>query len=131
MRRRPVAIVGVVVGLLFASVTTTAHHGAAAFDVGNEITLTGTVTEWIWSNPHCLLRFDVTDENGKTETWRGELSAVTSMIAAGLNRNTFKKGDAIKVEARIANSGEPFAVLGSLWKDGTKILDGEYRSETR
>ena len=29
-----------------------AHHGAAAFDTNRDLTLTGTVTEWIWANPH-------------------------------------------------------------------------------
>lgn len=53
------------------------------------------------------------------------------MIAAGMNRNSYKPGDQIKVEARTAISGEPFAVLGTLWKNGEKILDGAYRLETR
>ena len=30
-----------------------AHHGNAAFDVGKTLELKGTVTEWIWANPHC------------------------------------------------------------------------------
>jgi len=45
-----------------------AHHGNAAFDVGKTRELKGTVTEWIWANPHCWLKFDVT-EGGKTVNW--------------------------------------------------------------
>jgi len=105
MRRRPVAIVGVVVGLLFASVTTTAHHGAAAFDVGNEITLTGTVTEWIWSNPHCLLRFDVTDENGEVVPWVAETQNPRNMSNRGWARTSFRPGDQVTLTVEPVKNG--------------------------
>ena len=38
--------------VLLVSVPLLAHHGAAALDTGKQMTLKGTVTEWIWSNPH-------------------------------------------------------------------------------
>ena len=41
-----------------------AHHGGAAYDVGKPLTLKGTVTQWYYSNPHCLLTFEVKGENG-------------------------------------------------------------------
>lgn len=108
-----------------------AHHSRAAYS-SEDVTLEGTVTNFVWRNPHVQIVFDVKNENGEIEQWKGELSAVTSMIAAGLVRNTFKPGDVIRVSARTADSGEHFAVLGSIWRgDGTKILDGNYRSETR
>ena len=49
---------------LLAGVVSTpvlAHHGNAAFDVGKTLEMKGTVTEWIWANPHCWLKFDVKD----------------------------------------------------------------------
>ncbi len=129
--RRGLVVVAVVVAVsaMLGSVAV-AHHARSAYSE-EDVILEGVVVDFTWRNPHVQLAFDVTDESGKTETWRGELSAVTSMIAAGLNRTTFRPGDHVKVEARIANSGEPFAVLGSLWKGDTKVLDGEYRSLTR
>lgn len=119
----------VAVSVMLGSVAV-AHHARSAYSEEDKI-MEGVVVSFTWRNPHVQLAFDVTDESGTTETWRGELSAVTSMIAAGLNRNTFRPGDAVRVEARTANSGEPFAVLGSLWKGDTKVLDGDYRSLTR
>ena len=38
--------------VLLGSVPLIAHHGAAALDTGKQITLKGSVSEWIWSNPH-------------------------------------------------------------------------------
>ena len=49
-----------------------AHHGTAAFDPTKKLTLKGTVTEWLWSNPHCLLQFDVTGDDDKVVHWIGE-----------------------------------------------------------
>lgn len=108
-----------------------AHHARSAYSA-EDVMLEGTVTEFIWRNPHVQIAFDVKGEDGEVLNWKGELSAVTSMIAAGLGRTTFKPGDEIRVTARTASSGEPFAVLGSIWRgDGTKVLDGNYREETR
>ena len=39
-------------GLSLGAVPLLAHHGAAALDTGKEVVLKGSVTEWIWSNPH-------------------------------------------------------------------------------
>lgn len=108
-----------------------AHHSRAAYS-GEEITLEGVVTQYVWRNPHIYLIFDVKGDSGEVVRWSGELSAVTSMIAAGLARDSFKPGDAIRVNVQPAHTGEPFGLLGSIWRqDGTKMLDGDYRSETR
>ena len=47
-----------VVGCVAISVPLIAHHGAASFDTTRELNLKGTVTDWIWANPHCFLKFD-------------------------------------------------------------------------
>ena len=83
MRNRLVTIVVVAVGLLIVSVPMTAHHSSVAFDTDTEITLKGTVTEWIWSNPHCLLRFDVSDENGQVVSWIAETQNPRNMSNRG------------------------------------------------
>ena len=42
-----------------------AHHGAASFDIEKKVVLKGTVKEWLYSNPHCLLTIEVKGEDGK------------------------------------------------------------------
>ena len=122
MRPRPVAMVGVVVGLLIASVPITAHHGAAAFDVGNEITLTGTVTEWIWSNPHCLLRFDVTDENGEVVPWVAETQNPRNMSNRGWTRTSFRPGDQVTLTIEPVKNGRRLGrILQALLANGQEL----------
>ena len=54
--------------VLITAVPLVAHHGAATFDTEKELTLKGTVTEWIWANPHCFLKFDAKDDTGIGKT---------------------------------------------------------------
>ena len=68
MRRMLVAVAS----CALLSTAAAAHHATAVFDLGKRHVLTGTVTEWFWANPHCLLRFDVKDANGQVVHWVAE-----------------------------------------------------------
>ena len=72
MRKTLVTLFAVAVGLLLVSGPLLAHHANAVFDVGKRVTVKGTVTEWFWANPHCLLRLDVKDDNGQVVHWVAE-----------------------------------------------------------
>jgi len=50
----------VAVGLLAVSIPLFAHHGNASYD-NTEVTIKGTVTAWLWTNPHSFLKVDVND----------------------------------------------------------------------
>jgi hypothetical protein len=47
------------------------------------LTLKGTVTDWIWANPHCFLKFDAMDETGTVRNWAVEVSNPTDMTKRG------------------------------------------------
>ena len=34
------------------TLTVSAHHGSAEYDVSREVTITGTIKEWKWTQPH-------------------------------------------------------------------------------
>jgi hypothetical protein len=50
-----------IAGLLAVCGPVWAHHGNSAYDEQHWITITGTVTEFVWSNPHCQIFMDVKD----------------------------------------------------------------------
>ena len=104
MRGRFVATV--VVGALL-SAALSAHHGSAAFETGKMITLTGKVTQWVYANPHLLLTFDVTGEDGKVVSWVAESQAPGIMYPAGYRRDTFKPGDEVTVTLQPVKNGKP------------------------
>jgi hypothetical protein len=84
-----------------------AHHGNAAFDVGKTLTLKGTVTEWVWANPHCWLKFDVKDNSGNVVNWVAETSNAADMVERGWSKRILKPGDEITVTLEPVKNGKP------------------------
>jgi hypothetical protein len=95
------------VGVLIVSGPLFAHHGNAAYDFSKRLTMKGTVTAWLWSNPHCLLRFDVKGDNGEAVHWVGEIGAPVSVIDGGWRASTFKTGDEVTVTLEPMKNGRP------------------------
>src|SRR4030095_6900006 len=119
MRKTIVAALGV----LLISVPLAAHHGAAALDTGKEITLKGVVTEWIWGNPHCFLKFDAKDDTGTVRNWAVETQNPVSMTARGWSRNAFKGGDEVTVKLEPVKNGAPVGrVLNVVLPDGRTLV---------
>ena len=53
-----------VIAVLLAATSALAHHSNSAFDGDKVMVLTGTVTEWKWTNPHVWIFLSVDDGNG-------------------------------------------------------------------
>ena len=105
MKREGFVVSLSVIALLFFAMAVFGHHGSGiSYDMSKEIKLSGTVTEFVWSNPHCQVFFDVKDERG-TVNWGGELGSPTVLRNAGYDRNVFKAGDRITVTGRPSKSG--------------------------
>jgi hypothetical protein len=102
-----------VAGVLVIAAPLAAHHGAASFDTGKELTLRGTVTEWIWSNPHCFLKFEAKDGNG-TRSWMVETQNPTDMSRRGWARNSFTPGDQVTVTVEPLKNGLPVGRIKSV-----------------
>ena len=92
-----------------------AHHGYAAFDTTAEVTLKGTVTAWVWANPHVFLKVNVKNAQGKNVNWTAELVAPSNMINYGFTPQTFKAGDGVTmVTTAVAKTGAPVARLSEV-----------------
>ena len=113
---------------VFASIFTmlgglvVAHHSTAGYDTSKTVELKGTVAEWIWRNPHCILVWDVTDASGNVVQWYGELQSPISNTGLGLSRNSFTPGDVVTV---VANTGPNAQALVLTIADaqGNMVLD--------
>ena len=101
MRKMFSSVLMAAAGVLLVSVPLIAHHGAANFDRGKVLTLQGTVTEWLWFNPHCFLKFDAKDGTGTVRNWVTETQNPVGMAERGWSRRMFKPGDQDRV------TGEP------------------------
>jgi len=109
-------------GSLIASIPLLAHHGNAAFDVGKRVTVKGTVTEWVWANPHCWLKFDVKDDKGNVAHWVAETNNAPDMIERGWSKYSFKSGDEVTVTLEPVKSGNPVGrVVGVVLANGQAL----------
>ena len=123
MRNMILAVSIAAVGVLLVSVPLVAHHGAAALDTGKEVTLKGTVTEWIWSNPHCFLQFDAKDDAGTVRNWAVETQNPTAMTQRGWSRTAFKAGDEVTVTFEPVKNGQPIGrLLTVVLPGGQKLI---------
>jgi hypothetical protein len=111
--KRPLKAIGfAALGLLLGYTSLWAHHGTSNYSTtGQTITLTGTVTEFAWSNPHVYVLFDVKDDKGAIVHWAGEMNSPGVLKNAGWTKNTLKAGDQITVTLRPNKFGTPVGLL--------------------
>jgi hypothetical protein len=88
-----------------------AHHSAAAYDADSSISVTGTVQQLIWRNPHVQLHLAVQDDSGATSTWVVEAAATNNLTAGGWRRDLLEPGEVVSAEIRPMRSGRPGGLL--------------------
>ncbi len=99
--------------LIAAAAPAFAHHGNAAYDADKSYIVKGTVTEFVWSNPHVFVKVDVKDDKGSVTHWIVEAQNPVSMMQIGWSKDLFKPGDQVEIDAMPAKNGNPVAFLGS------------------
>jgi len=111
MRNKLLAASMAVMCLLAISVPLAAHHGTAGYDMEKQLVMKGTVTEWLWANPHCFLKYDSTDDKGDVAHWAAEVSNPIDMTRRGWSKHILNPGDQIIVTVRPAKNGAPVGQL--------------------
>jgi hypothetical protein len=96
-----------------------AHHSAVAFDKTKTQLVKGTVTRFIWRNPHLSVSLDVMADDGSTEEWRIEGGSTREMVANGFDRESLQEGDEVTVLVNPLKSG----AVGGLMQ-GLTLADG-------
>ena len=123
MRMRAISTFALAAGLLSVSMPVLAHHGTAVFDTDKTLTLKGSVTEWDWSNPHCLLQFDIKNEGGQVVHWIAETQNPAEMVSLGWGKASFKSGDEVTVSLMPVKNGHPYGRIKQVvLPDGTTLI---------
>jgi hypothetical protein len=102
MRAKILVVILSVISVLIVSGPLFAHHGTAAYDTQNIVTVKGTMTDFRFINPHVQLFFDVKNDKGEVEKWQAELTAPNKLSRAGWDKHTLKPGDSITASGYIA-----------------------------
>ena len=122
MRNGHLSGLALAVSLLIAAVPLLAHHGNAAFDSSKKLTLKGTVTEWVWANPHCWLKFDVKDDKGEVIHWLAEETNPPGLINSGWYKDSLKVGDEVTVILIPTKNGRPLGRVDRVILANGKVL---------
>lgn len=111
---------GIVISI--ASAPLAAHHGFADYDTDKKVTVKGTITQWVWSNPHCIVLFDVTGDGGQVVHWVAETENPSSMIRSGWTKDSLKVGDQITMTLMPVKGGRPAGrIIEVVLPDGRKL----------
>lgn len=111
MRNALLASAFMAVCVFVSSSPALAHHGgSAAYDVDHPRTMTGTVKEFLFIQPHPLITLEVKDDQGAVSEWSVEMTAPNHLIHFGWNGKKLKPGDQI-------------TVVGFPSKNGLKVLN--------
>jgi hypothetical protein len=86
-----------------------AHHSAVMFDDQKEITVSGTVKEFQYTNPHSWLLVDVKNDDGTVTTWGFEAEGPSTLTRAGIRKSDFAPGTAITITGNPMRDGRPAA----------------------
>ena len=100
--------------VLLTCVPSWAHHGNAAYDDKNPITIKGTVTEFDWVNPHAQIYLDVKDDKGIVVRWSVETYSPGKLVRAGWSKDIVKVGDQVSINLIPAKNGAPVGFLHKL-----------------
>ncbi len=88
-------------GLVFVGLigSADAHHSNDYhFDRNVDVTVTGTVKEFRFINPHSRLVVDVAGEDGDVVTWDCEMGAANGLRRRGWTEEVFQRGEAIVIQ---------------------------------
>jgi hypothetical protein len=92
--------------VLGMAATAWAHHSfSAEYDAKKPVTLTGTVSNVEWMNPHVYFYLDVMGTDGKTANWAFEMGPPNGLQRSGWTRNTIRIGDELTVAGTLAKDG--------------------------
>jgi hypothetical protein len=129
MKFRALSLVTVAVAIF--AVPASAHHSFAMFDATKEVTMSGTVKEFEWTNPHSWLRVTVNDQkSGKPVLWALELSSPARLTTMGMHADTVKAGDVVSVTFHPMKDGTRGGqFMSAKLPNGKNIIRAEAKDE--
>jgi hypothetical protein len=103
-----------------------AHHSHAMFDHTRDVTITGTVSDFVFTNPHAFLYVDVKAQSGEVVRYWIEMTNIPNMIRSGITKTTFKPGDSVTVVLRPLTDGKPGGNYKRITAQDGKVYTYEY-----
>ena len=110
--------------LLLASSAAWSHHSSSGIDQQGSVTVSGTVKEFRWGNPHSWIELEVVNAKGETELWNFEMNPPVFLVKQGFTRSSLKPGDKVDVTAKPFFDARPGGIFRAV-----KLTDGTILGE--
>jgi len=102
-------------GFLLIGAELQAHHAVAGvYDLNTEIVLEGRLQKLNYRNPHANLILEVPNEDGSVTEWTLTTASTQVLGRAGVNRDSIKPGELLKITALPARNGDPAGFIRRL-----------------
>ena len=119
------ALLALLTGVVAIAIPAYAHHSFGAFYSEQEtITLDGTVSAFLYRNPHSFVDVETVDQHGNVTMWAAEWFGSGRLSRIGVMPETFKTGDHVIITgAPGRNPNEHRVHLKTIFRpsDGLKI----------
>ncbi len=107
--------------LVAAAMPVHAHHSAAGIDRTQMVTISGTLKQFSWTNPHSWMELEVPGDKGIV-TWNVEMTSPAVLVRAGWKSSTIKAGDKLTVVLRPFRNGDPGGLFVSVTLPDGRVL---------
>ena len=96
------------------------HHSVVAgFDIDESTTVTGTITEMEWINPHARMFFEVETASGEVQSWTAWFTSANILFRRGWRADDLPVGVTVTVSGFLARDGS-----NELYGGDTTLPDG-------
>ena len=99
-----------------------AHHSMAGYERTKTVTVTGTVKQFKWANPHSWIEFEAPNDKGGVTVWNAEMTAPGVLARAGWKSTILKPGDKVTIVGRPLLTGEPGLLFVSVTLPDGRVL---------
>jgi hypothetical protein len=99
-----------------------AHHSTAMFAPEERVTLSGTITDFQWTNPHAWIQVMVSGADGKPTDWSFECGSPNTLSRQGWKPSTLKPGDRVTIVANPMKDGTSAGLMYTVTLADGRVL---------
>jgi len=117
------------VWVLLVACSVFAHHSPVMFDRSKKQTITGTVKEFVWTNPHASIQLEVANAQGQIEVWGVEMNSPNNLVKQGWKSTIIKGGDKVIIVINPLRTGEHGGSFVSIKLPDGKVLGDKWTED--
>jgi hypothetical protein len=115
---------------LAAAAPAFAHHSTAMFDMTKEMSVTGTIKDFQWTQPHTWIVFEVPAAGGGAEEYQFEGMSPSYLDRNGWSKHTLNPGDKVTMSYHPLKDGRKGGFNSKVtWPDGHILYNLPHRPD--